>query len=575
MLKYKILKINGLILGEKKKPMYSKNRHFGGIFFVVFLACALGSCTTGTHYTNNATILQAEALLNSSPDSAWQLLETIPKPNKLPERDYAAWCLMHEHARYKCDDTITSDSLIQIATNYYDQTDDDTHAGLAWYVCGVILMDLKNEQASILCLKKAEMRLKNTSEIRTLGLVYYSIGILLQKDRSLSSAMDAYKKSLHCFEKSDTIGVDLHYVYAAMGTLLSSGMQNDTLCDYFHKAQYYALQSGDTTSYDMNRAIECMSMLKNRSPKEVICDIRPAYNHFYFDTWAYCLGQAYNDLHQYDSVKPYLSSLKNHGDSLPYFYLKSQYERNLGQAKQALDDLFQAYALREKDTERQAQAQAYRINKRYDLEREQERAMALTIDKQRLYLWVSALTIGVILLVVLALWLVLRSHQERARHALKQLKTEAEMERLQTEVRAKRSYLRELLIQKLEVTQELQVAKIQKRYTVTNEPDWVRQLLSANTFTTPTQWKVFITQFNTLYNNALDVLPKRYPLLTDGDLVAIGLFSLEFNITQTCILLNRAKQSIYSRRVLIKHHLGVPLDTDLEAWSVQMIQEFL
>ena len=75
--------------------------------------------------------------------------------------------------------------------------------------------------------------------------------------------------------------------------------------------------------------------------------------------------------------------------------------------------------MRQEESAKELQAQTYRINKRYDLEREQERAMALTIDKQRLYLWVSALTIGVILLVVLALWLVLRSHQERARHALK------------------------------------------------------------------------------------------------------------------------------------------------------------
>lgn len=571
MLKYKILKISSLILGQKKKPMHSKNRLFGDFFFVVFLACALSSCTNNTHYTNNATILQAEALLNSSPDSAWQLLETIPKPNKLPERDYAAWCLMHEHARYKCDDTITSDSLIRIATNYYDQTDDDTHAGQAWYVCGAILMDNEKDQSAMWAFKKAEERLSKTDNDNYLGLVYFCLGEIARRDLLYEVAATYYYQALSYFKSAHDDG-HVFFAYRNLSLVLSDKTEK---YNYFVLAQELALKRADTLNYNISRAAESTMSTTSKTPQEIIKNIKPAYVTMYHDTWAYCLGQAYNDLHQYDSVKPYLSSLKSHGDSLPYFYLKSQYERNLGQAKQALDDLFQAYALREKDTERQAQAQAYRINKRYDLEREQERAMALTIDKQRLYLWVAALTIGVILLVVLALWLVLRSHQERARHALKQLKTEAEMERLQTEIRAKRSYLRELLIQKLEVTQQLQVAKIQKRYTVANEPDWVRQLLSANTFTTPTQWKVFITQFNALYNNALDVLPKRYPLLTDGDLVAIGLFSLEFNITQTCILLNRAKQSIYSRRVLIKHHLGVPLDTDLEAWSVQMIQEFL
>ncbi len=572
MLKYKILKINGLILGEKKKPMYSKNRHFGDFFFVVFLACALGSCTTGTHYTNNATILQAEALLNSSPDSAWQLLETMPKPNKLPERDYAAWCLMHEHARYKCDDTITSDSLIRIATNYYDQTDDDTHAGIAHYLRGCILMDLNEKQRALLSLKTAANLLEQTNELNYLGLTYYCLGDILRNDELIEPALSFFNKSLDCFEQTNNKHYQ-SYAYANIGSLYHQN--RDTACLYFERAKTYALEAADTILYKAINATMAREFIKTKTPIEIITDIRPAYIYGFSSINAYLLGCAFCEIGQLDSVPFYIKELKKSNDTIHYYYLKGLYESERGNFAAAFSNINQSYCLRQEESAKELQAQTYRINKRYDLEREQERAMALTIDKQRLYLWVSALTIGVILLVVLALWLVLRSHQERARHALKQLKTEAEMERLQTEIRAKRSYLRELLIQKLEVTQQLQVAKIQKRYTVANEPDWVRQLLSANTFTTPTQWKVFITQFNALYNNALDVLPKRYPLLTDGDLVAIGLFSLEFNITQTCILLNRAKQSIYSRRVLIKHHLGVPLDTDLEAWSVQMIQEFL
>ena len=79
-------------------------------------------CSCQSHYTQNKTILKAEKLLETKPDSAYFLLSSIRQPEKLSKADYSAWCLQYTYAQFKLQKEIKSDSLLQIAVKYYEKT---------------------------------------------------------------------------------------------------------------------------------------------------------------------------------------------------------------------------------------------------------------------------------------------------------------------------------------------------------------------------------------------------------------------------------------------------------------------
>ena len=94
---------------------------------LISISIVLASCEGGN--TKNETILQAESLMFTVPNSAYRLLSSIPHPEKLSKADYAAWCLNYTHAQYKLYKDIKSDSIICIAVNYYEHTNLSKQSG--------------------------------------------------------------------------------------------------------------------------------------------------------------------------------------------------------------------------------------------------------------------------------------------------------------------------------------------------------------------------------------------------------------------------------------------------------------
>ena len=87
------------------------------------------------HKKSTATTLaEAEAMMYTCPDSALQMLEAIPHPDRLTGQEQADYALLLSLARYRCYVPATSDSLINIAVQYYQDKDDADKRGMAYYV---------------------------------------------------------------------------------------------------------------------------------------------------------------------------------------------------------------------------------------------------------------------------------------------------------------------------------------------------------------------------------------------------------------------------------------------------------
>lgn len=125
------------------------------ILFGISLTC-FSACNYP--YQRNAKLLQAEELMETSPDSSLAILQNIESPEKLANKDYAFYCLLLTQALDKNYSIHTSDSLIKKATAYFEQHSDDAALALSYYYMGRVYSDMHDAlQAQQYYLKALEL----------------------------------------------------------------------------------------------------------------------------------------------------------------------------------------------------------------------------------------------------------------------------------------------------------------------------------------------------------------------------------------------------------------------------------
>ena len=102
--------------------------------------CLLFLCLlTGCYPSMKPQLEEAEVLLTENPDSAYRLLQTIERPERHPEAEYATWCLLTTQAADKSYQKHTSDSLIQVAVRYFSRQHDPDRLATALYTQGRVI----------------------------------------------------------------------------------------------------------------------------------------------------------------------------------------------------------------------------------------------------------------------------------------------------------------------------------------------------------------------------------------------------------------------------------------------------
>lgn len=86
------------------------------------LTVLLPFISCGKEVNHFATLSRIEAMIEQSPEDALDKLLQIERPKEMPKNQYALWCLLLTQANDKNYITHTSDSLIRIATDYFEKT---------------------------------------------------------------------------------------------------------------------------------------------------------------------------------------------------------------------------------------------------------------------------------------------------------------------------------------------------------------------------------------------------------------------------------------------------------------------
>ncbi len=433
----------------------------------------------------------------------------------------------------------------------------------ALYLQGSVYNYTTRYDAVMTPLKEAETLIRFLDEDDpTAGMIYIVQGSALeQNDYLWTEAGEKYAASVPYFERSaDTLRLACAYRDMARMSLWKA----DTIL-----YEKYFRQALDLAQRQSNRLIYhdiYMQYLLNRSPKDtelllveskILCDSFALYRYAWIPA-EYCLDCGATDSARYWIDVFAADTIYTRWSAEKYQELQSRLLSRESQWEQAYQTMYTLYHNTMQRIHVEGTVRTYAIARLYDLEREQQKSLRLTIEKQRLWLLVGV--VALFLLISLLLFLIERSRRLVREH-------EAQLARQTAQQTAailddKRASLKKILQQRVGLAVRLRRSAdgLPKGL-----PAWVQNYLEENTFSNDNNWQAFLKEFNAVYGSFLDELHKRYKGLTEQDDRFIALAMLGLDNNEIAVLLNVSDRTIWNRRQKLRTRLGNP-HLDLNHW---------
>ena len=544
----------------------------------VLILCCFFLFSCGGSYTKNETILRAESLLYTAPDSSYRLLTSITHPERLSKADYAAWCLQYTYAQYKLYMDIKSDSTIRIAVDYYDRTNLYKQNGTAYYLLGCIQKAKKQKKEALIAFKKANQLLEKTQEIDLIGVIRFNIGDIYLEDEIFDQSLSNYKKALNCFISSKNTKYQA-YAYRQIADMsFRLRYPFDKVMYYSNIALKLSKQAGDTINYysilaqqgemlydkDYLRSKECLLKVFRYFPALKA-------NH------ATLLSYIYSKLHQPDSAKYYLNiSIKEPVESkykVVQYFLEAYVTRDGGDIRKAFNLYEKAYSIRNAFFKETVKNQLYQLDKQYDLTQKEKENATLKIDNRNKVIVITLFTIVFLIGLIVFITLHNRNKSNRIILDMENQRLHFEVEKKKTENEKKNEILLSKLQNKVENT--LQFNRLKMGITSSDKLEAFLEEIKKQSMISDSEWKYYMEEINNIFDNKLSHLMNSYSQLTDKDLNVITLICLKLDISDCCNLLNMTKNALYHRRNIMKERMSINKDKDLEEWVWEyLISEF-
>ena len=213
------------------------------ILTILLLLACTGCYRSTRHVTEHLS--QAEGLIWAAPDSALHLLESISASRHLTGKEQADYALLLSLAQYRCYIPVSSDSLINLAIEYYKDKNDADKKGAAFYVKGCILEEYcKDIPNALLAYKEAETCIPDMDDKQYVARIYSSLGYINKKSFHLEPAKEYYQKAVQAnIDGKDTVA------YA------SNLLNLSTL--------YYTLHQADSANRCINTLIDIADSLND------------------------------------------------------------------------------------------------------------------------------------------------------------------------------------------------------------------------------------------------------------------------------------------------------------------------
>ena len=144
---------------------------------------------------------QLEARMNDAPDSVLAVLTATDMPRWSEAR--ALYALLTVQAQDKSGLDVADDSLIRVATRYYDYKGQPLHRLQAFYYHGRVYANAGLSHEAMTAYTRAEEFADKVDAPYSVGLLYAQMGVLYGNDYDYQRTFESMEKALNYFELAD------------------------------------------------------------------------------------------------------------------------------------------------------------------------------------------------------------------------------------------------------------------------------------------------------------------------------------------------------------------------------------
>lgn len=204
----------------------------------IVLSAILFSCSSPS--AKNPLLLRADSLMETKPDSALTILESISSPEKLSGADRAFYALLFTQAKHKNAIPLENDSLIKIAVDYYGDKEGRVNAAKAHYYLGATYQNIERISFAVDEYLTAIRLMPEKNDF--LAMVYDNLGECYEDNGLYNAAMNVYRKAYQILNG----GSEQTYSLRGVARVFLLKNENDSALYYYYKALDLALAEQDT-----------------------------------------------------------------------------------------------------------------------------------------------------------------------------------------------------------------------------------------------------------------------------------------------------------------------------------------
>ena len=205
----------------------------------IFMSVSLSSCSSPS--VKNQLLLCADSLMETCPDSALSILESITCPQKMPRADRALYALLLTQARHKNYIALEDDSLIKTAVDYYGDKKKSLRAAKAHYYWGATYSEMGYTSFAVEEYLTAIRLMPVRDEF--LAMIYDNLAECYEEDRLYNVAIENYRAAYQILKGKD----EQTYPMRGIARVFLLQNEKDSALYYYQQALDCALADQDSS----------------------------------------------------------------------------------------------------------------------------------------------------------------------------------------------------------------------------------------------------------------------------------------------------------------------------------------
>lgn len=205
----------------------------------IFMSVSLSSCSSPS--VKNQLLLCADSLMETYPDSALSILESITYPQKMPRADRALYALLLTQARHKNYIALEDDSLIKTAVDYYGDKKKSLRAAKAHYYWGAIYSEKGYASFAVEEYLTAIRLMPVRNEF--LAMIYDNLAECYEEDRLYNVVIENYRAAYQILKGKD----EQTYPMRGIARVFLLQNEKDSALYYYQQALDCALADQDSS----------------------------------------------------------------------------------------------------------------------------------------------------------------------------------------------------------------------------------------------------------------------------------------------------------------------------------------